>query len=140
MKERAWLVALVVGAGLLIVHAEPAAGAQPVPPLGSAVVHASGGIGDDDPIELEVMRHTHDLQLLFALKGSGAYLADVKVSIYTITGERVLTVPSAGPFFFAGLPSGRYRIDADFRGVLISKSASVKQGGRRDLYFYWERE
>lgn len=141
MKERKGLLSWLVRSGLLMLSIAAAAWASPpVYEFEPAVAHASGGVGDDDPIEIESMRHMHNLQLLFALKGSGAYLADVKVSIYTPAGERVLTALSSGPFFFARLPPGRYRIDADFKGKLISKSASVNQGSRRDLHFYWESE
>ncbi|MBL8395550.1 MAG: carboxypeptidase regulatory-like domain-containing protein [Candidatus Accumulibacter sp.] len=104
------------------------------------VAHASARIGDDDPLEIETLRRTHNLELVFALQGSGAYLADVRVSIRTAAGQTVLAAVSSGPFFFARLPTGQYRIEAEFNGKLHSKSVNVTSGGRRDVHFYWESE
>ena len=104
------------------------------------VAHASARIGDDDPLEIETLRKTHNLELVFALQGSGAYLADVRVGIRTAAGQTVLTTVSSGPLFFARLPAGQYRIDAEFNGKPLSKSVSVTPGGRRDLHFYWAGE
>lgn len=80
------------------------AGAAPARLAAPAIVHASGRIGDDDPLEVETLRQTHNLQVVFALKGSGAYLADVTVSIQTPAGQELLGTQSPGPFFFAPSP------------------------------------
>ncbi len=101
------------------------------------VVHASARIGDDDPLEIEALRRTHNLQLVFAEQGSGAYLADVRVRICGSGGQEVLATLSSGPFFFARLPAGRYRIEAEFNGRVVRRTTRVSQSGLRDLYFYW---
>ncbi|HNC51796.1 MAG TPA: carboxypeptidase regulatory-like domain-containing protein [Accumulibacter sp.] len=134
MKLRHGLFRL--GACALLTVALAARAASPAP----EIAHASGRIGDDDPIEIEAMRQAHNLQVVFALKGSGSYLADVGISIYHSSGEKVLVTRSPGPFFFATLGPGQYRIDAEFKGKTLSKSFAIGQRGRRDLYFYWETE
>ena len=101
------------------------------------VAHASARIGDDDPLEIEALRRTHNLQLVFAEKGSGAYLADVRVRIFGAGGQELLTALSSGPFFFARLAPGRYRIEAEFNGKVVSRTTNVSQSGLRDLYLYW---
>lgn len=120
----------------LLALASAAAAASP----GPEVAHASGRIGDDDPIEIEAMRQAHNLEVVFALKGSGSYLADVRVSIYNSNGVKILATRSPGPFFFATLEPGQYRIDAEFNGKTLSRSFTIAQRGRRDLYLYWETE
>ncbi|MBE2259097.1 MAG: hypothetical protein H6942_07105 [Candidatus Accumulibacter sp.] len=102
--------------------------------------HVSTGIGDDDPIELEALRHDYNLQLVFALKGSGAYLADVKVGIDNAAGERVLAALSPGPLFFVRLPPGQYRVAAEYRGIVLSRSVRLAADRRHDAYFYWQGE
>ncbi len=134
MKLRHGLFRL--GSSALLAVALAAAAASP----GPEVAHASGRIGDDDPIEIEAMRQAHNLEVVFALKGSGSYLADVGVGIYNSRGEKVLATRSPGPFFFATLGPGQYRIDAEFKGKTLTKSFSIAPRGRRDLYFYWEAE
>ena len=137
MTRRKRLRSLLIG--LLMLSTGSATGAPPGSTT-NQIIHVSIGIGDDDPIEIEMMRRLHNLQLVFALKGSGSYLAEVKVDIRNAAGEKVLTALSPGPLFFATLRPGAYRIDAEFRGKVLSRTASVTQGGRRDLYFYWDGE
>lgn len=110
------------------------------PVIAAELVHFSTGIGDDDPIEIEMMRRLHNLQLVFALKGSGSYVADVRVTIYDRAGRKVLTTVSPGPLFFATLVPGQYRIEADFGGRPQARTTTIGQSGRRDLQFYWDGE
>ncbi|WP_291991260.1 carboxypeptidase regulatory-like domain-containing protein [Candidatus Accumulibacter sp. ACC007] len=126
------LLAKFLGASLLSLGVVCAAGA--------AVPYVSGGIGDDDPIEVEAMRNEYNLQLVFVEKGSGAYLADVKVRIQDAAGQTVLDAYSPGPLFFVSLRPGHYRVDAEYNGGVLSKTASVGEGRRRELYFYWPHE
>lgn len=121
-----------LGAGLLTLGVIHAAVVE--------VPYASGGIGDDDPIEVEAMRNEYNLQLVFAEQGSGAYLADVKVRIQDAAGQTVLVAHSPGPLFYVSLRPGRYRVDADYNGGVLSKAVSVGEGRRRELYFYWPHE
>lgn len=139
MKCRHWLLPLVTS--ILLLSRGNALGAPPPAPTAAGeVIHASAGIGEDDAVEVEMMRRLHNLELVFALQGSGSYVADVKVSIYNAAGARVLAAQSPGPLFFATLRPGQYRVDAEFRGRLLSKLTSVAPAGRRDIYFYWESE
>lgn len=141
MKLRFALPTLLVVVGLLLAGPVGAAGSAVAPAAASpAVSHASARIGDDDPVEVEVLRREHNLQLVFALKGSGEYLADVRVGIYRSPGEKILGVVSAGPFFFATLAPGQYRIDAELNGKTLTRSLTMPAKGRRDLYFYWDSE
>ncbi|MCM8597006.1 carboxypeptidase regulatory-like domain-containing protein [Accumulibacter sp.] len=141
MKLRFDLPTLLVVVGLLLVGRAGAVGSAVAPEAASpAVSHASARIGDDDPVEVEVLRREHNLQLVFALKGSGEYLADVRVAIYQSPGEKILGAVSGGPFFFVSLPPGRYRIDAELNGKTLTRSLTMPAKGRRDLYFYWDSE
>ena len=139
MNWRHWLQSLLTS--ILLLAAGQALGASPPLPMAAGeIIHVSAGIGEDDAIEVEMLRRLHNLELVFALQGSGSYVADVKVSIYDAAGARVLAAWSPGPLFFATLRPGQYRVDAEFRGRLLSKVTSVAQAGRRDLYFYWPGE
>ena len=50
------------------------------------------------------------MRLMFALAGSGEYLADVTVKLVDAYGDTVLDAVSDGPLFYARVPPGRYRI------------------------------
>jgi len=122
----------LLAASLLLGAGYPAAATA-----AGGVAHASARIGDDDPLEIEALRRTHNLQLVFAEQGSGAYLADVRVRLFGSGGQEVLAALASGPFFFVRLPAGRYRVEAEFNGRVVSRTTSISQNGIRDLYFYW---
>ena len=113
---------------------------SPLPAVADGIVHFSTGIGDDDPIQIEMMRRLHNPQLVFALRGSGSYVAGVRVVIHDAGGGRVLATLSEGPLFFATLPAGRYRIETDFGARTQVRTTTVGPSGRRDLWFYWDGE
>jgi hypothetical protein len=99
--------------------------------------HASGGIGEDDP--LVAMAGDFNLKLVFAMQGSGEYLADIKVLIADADGHALLKTESPGPHFFVRLPAGTYRISAEFYGKALNKSVAITDRGLQSLYFYWPR-
>lgn len=133
------VLASFLGASLMILSV--AAVAQSASPsAGVGLPQVSVGIGDDDAIAVEALRNEHNLQLVFAEQASGAYLADVKLRIQGAAGEQVLVAHSPGPLFFVTLPTGQYRVDAEYKGQRLSKPARVTEGRRLDLYFYWPQE
>ena len=101
------------------------------------VTYVSGGFGLDERQELDAVAKDYDLKLVFAGKGSGEYLADVKVSIANTKGEKILEAVSEGPWFLAKLPAGRYKVSAESAGHTLTQQARV--GGKRltQLHFYW---
>lgn len=119
-----WLLA--AGQSLAL---EPRADVAKPPP------HASGGIGDDDP--LASMSGEYNLQLVFAMQGSGEYLADIRVLIADVKDRPLLEAESPGPLFYVRLPTGTYRISADFHGTSLRKSVLVTGRGLQSVYFHW---
>lgn len=105
---------------------------------GTGVDFTSAGIGDAD--ELPALAANYNTQLIFALKGSGAYLAGVKVDVRDAAGRQILDVESPGPRFFATLPHGNYRITASYRDRPVHKTISVHELQRRSAVFYWDAE
>lgn len=134
MKRIKRLVLAFLGLAALLPLSAPAADANPnAKAIGD---FASGGVGSDDP--LAALLENYNLQLVFAEKGTGAFLADVNVAIHDVAGRKLLEVASPAPRFFINLAPGRYRIAADFNGKTISKTVSVRELKRRDVYFYWD--
>lgn len=110
------------------------------PTTENGITYVSGGIGEGQAQAMMGMRKDYNLQLTFAIKGTGEYLADVKVNIQDAKGKEILETVSAGPLFYAKLPHGRYKVTAEFNGKPLAKSTNIKAGSARDLYFYWEKE
>lgn len=122
-----------VALSLVLVALWPGAGAA-----GEAegVPHLSGGVGDEELAALRARKAEFNVQLLFAEKGSGSYVAGVKLDIRN-AGGAVLALDSAGPFVLAKLVPGRYWITAESGGKVQSRQFDVRKGQSRSANFYW---
>ena len=72
----------------------------------------SGGITPDEVDTLKDERKQYSVALLTVAKGSGAYLADVHVTITDAKGVAVLDTVMDGPWLLVNLPAGRYKLVA----------------------------
>jgi hypothetical protein len=133
------LTAVLVSLGLLGAAALAPALAQDAlqPETQNGVVFVSGGVGDGSLDEIQAVKHQYNLHLLFAIKGSGQYLADVNVTIKDAQGNAVVAAVSDGPFFLAKLPPGKYSVSAESNGNSQTKTFGLKPGRPLGLSFYW---
>ena len=82
----------------------------------SGVKYLTGGVGLDERAAMQKMAQgNYNLQLVFA-EASGPYLTSVKVEIQSKDGKTLLDIPSTGPWFFAKLPDGQYKITVSHAG------------------------
>jgi hypothetical protein len=98
--------------------------------------YASGGVGESERAELNALSGQFNLRLLFAMQGSGDYLADTKVIIADKRGETVLSATSNGPWFYAQLPPGTYTVEASTPDQTQRQPVTIGTRQSR-LNFYW---
>ena len=96
----------------------------------------SGGVGDDSDARMQSLGKEFNLRLLFAAK-DGHYLADVALTIVNERGVKVLDTTSEGPWLFAALAPGKYRITATYAGTAVSRDTTIPASGRREVFFRW---
>ena len=106
----------------------------------NGILYMSGGIGENQQQSMVQRRKDYTLALTFAMKKTGEYVADVNVLIQNAANQKILETKSTGPFFYAKLPPGKYKVSAELDGKSQSKSTQIKITGLRELYFYWEGE
>ena len=125
------LLSLAVGAGTATAAPDPA-------------VHVrSGGVTVEDFAALNREAASNSFKLVLASKGSGAYLADVDVSVHALPSRRVVFEHrTEGPLLLAELPPGRYEVVAVYDAVRpgaptrISRTVSIGRGlTQMVLYF-----
>jgi hypothetical protein len=88
----------------------------------------SGGVSFDEIDAMNQRATDYTFKLTLAAKGSGAYLADVDVSIVTLPQRTlVLKQRTEGPLLLAALPPGRYEVSATFSDVLPGAAATVRR-------------
>ena len=114
-----------------------------LPPGGSMQVQthqgirfASGGIGLSGRDELQALSPQFNLRLMFAMQGSGNYLASAQVRILNSRGAVVLDATSEGPYFLAQLPPGSYTVEVSALGQTQQQTAQIGQQQSR-LNFFW---
>lgn len=125
-------------------YSDDAAGSDWSPPGGSIKIedyrgirYLSGGIGEGERAELNALSNQFNLRLLFAMQGSGNYLADIRVNILDSRGEVALSAESNGPWFFAQLPPGTYTIEVSIPDQLQRQTVRIEGSRQSQLNFYW---
>jgi hypothetical protein len=117
----------------------PAPAPAPVPAtdVASGVPYISGGIGVSERTEMQEVKSRFNLRLLFAVAGSGSYLADVRVRIDDAAGPTLLEAISQGPWFYASLAPGRYVLRVDNAGQVQTRDIAIPATGAVEQSFYW---
>lgn len=132
---KARIMLLLAAASLMAVHAYGQASMEPRTQGG--VTYISGGIGLDDMEMLRELRPNYNLHLLFASQGSGQYLAEVNVKLLDAKGQTLLDAMADGPYFYAKVSPGKYKIVAQSQGIALSKMIEVSGKGPVSESFYW---
>jgi len=90
-------------------------GAIPALPLpvqsAGGVTYLSGGVGDEELAELKSKEKEFNVHLMMTAPG-GAFVSDVHLRIVDANGAAVLDISNAGPYVYAHVKPGNYKIDA----------------------------
>jgi len=97
----------------------------------------TGGVTDEERNAMRDAASGYNLQVVVAMEGNGAYRADVPVAVEDSHGDPVLMVVTDGPWLFASLPPGRYRVRT---GDGQESSVDVSAGGRSVVVFHSRTE
>jgi hypothetical protein len=94
------------------------------------ITYVTGGVGTEQQATLkDLEQQGFTLKLVFAERGTGAYLANVHVIVADASGRTVLDAMADGPAFYAKLPAGQYRVTAEHAGVRQTHTVSAGRGG-----------
>ena len=88
-----------------------------------------GGIGSDESQAMRAVMKDFPLSLLFA-RASGAYLADVGVTVRDAGGATALSMRASGPVCLVDLPAGRYTVEAESEGVTKTQVVTLGNGSK----------
>ena len=131
-----WLAA-VIGLGALC----PNALAQlPVAKTSDGITYISGGIGDDE--EIQIRRVAKDFGLLLEFtevergKTHGHWSSDVSVTV-KMGAKALLTAQADGPLMVIQLKPGSYVVEAERAGVKLTRRVDVKTGAATRERFVW---
>ncbi len=102
------------------------------------VIFASGGVGNEGKAAMRAVESGYNLRLLFAVEGSGAYLAGVHVRLVDHGGNTLVDTVAEGPYFFANVRPGKYEIVAESQGRTLTRSVEVSPTGAISRALYWQ--
>jgi hypothetical protein len=116
-----------------------AAAQSPLEPRTSSggIPWVSGGVGMDETLALQQMQGDYNLRLLFAVQGSGEYLADIAVIVQSKDGRSILEATAQGPRLLAQVPPGAYTVTAVSGGATQTRHLTVPRTGAVDQAFYF---
>jgi hypothetical protein len=103
----------------------------------NGVKYLTGGVGLDERAAIQKMaKDNYNLQFVFA-EASGPYLADIMVDIQGKDGKQLVDMSAAGPWFFAKLPNGQYKITVIHDGKSEIRHLVVGKNFQR-VIFNWK--
>ncbi len=101
------------------------------------VKYLTGGVGSDERAAMQKMADgNYNLQFVFA-EAAGPYLARIRVKIQDTHGKTFIDVPSSGPWFFAKLPVGQYKITVSHAGKPETQNLNVGKNFQK-VIFNWK--
>lgn len=102
----------------------------------NGVMYASGGVGMDERMDMDAIAKDYNVKMVFA-EAPRDYVSGVKVKIEDHSGKLLLETTSSGPWFFAKLPQGDYRLIASFHHHQEMKNLHVASG-HQAIEFFWK--
>ena len=129
------LVGVLAGAVSVTVTAQQDPGLQIENYQG--VSYISGGVGEGEIDYLKTIARDFNLRLMFATQ-EGKFLADIQVQIRDAKGATVLETVANGPFLYADLMPGTYRVWVSDSSQNFQQAVKVTRGKQARLNFYWK--
>jgi hypothetical protein len=109
------------------------------PQIQGDVEFVSGGVGEHERSFMQSLQGNYNVHILFAIKGTGEYVSDVKVKIMDGGGITVLDTIAAGPKLFVKLSPGRYKLEAERQGRILQETINVPSKKGTTLSLYWPK-
>lgn len=99
-----------------------------------------GGIGQTETEGMEADRSKYSLWVMTAGRKSGAFLADVEVTIVDSKGEEVFQRRLEGPWLMIDLPLGRYEVRSRYGQEAQTRVTTIHPGDHHQIVFYFNVE
>lgn len=102
------------------------------------IAYVTGGVGQDEVAAFRGLASGYNMRATFTT-GSGEYLSGVAVKVARSDGTVVFDATTNGPYLFARLPQGHYRLTANLDGAQRSRDLYVPARGDVRFTLVWPR-
>ncbi|HEY9023627.1 MAG TPA: hypothetical protein VIP05_04940 [Burkholderiaceae bacterium] len=127
--------AALLSASLLALAPPALALTRGASPQGWALL--DGGVGRSEVESMEAERGRYSLWIITAARVSGAYLADVDISITNDKGAKVFERRLEGPWLMIDLPLGRYEVQARLGQESLKRVTTIHRGDHHQMVFHF---
>ena len=104
------------------------------------ISYITGGVGRQEQVFFDEQKPDYNLRFLFAVTGSGSFLSGIPVTIADSSGRILLETVSDGPYLYAKVPPGTYRLSAERAGLVQTRTVRVPARGGVAADFRWAHE
>ncbi|MEW6339688.1 MAG: carboxypeptidase-like regulatory domain-containing protein [Paraburkholderia sp.] len=102
------------------------------------IAYVTGGVGQDEVAAFRGLASGYNMRATFTT-GSGEYLSGVAVQVARSDGTVVFNATSDGPYLYARLPQGHYRLTASLDGAQRSRDLYVPARGGVRFTLVWPK-
>ena len=102
------------------------------------IAYITGGVGAEEAAAMRALASHYSLRARFTANG-GEFVSDVDVRILTSDGRLIFTAVSDGPYLYARVPPGRYRLVAKLDGLERSRNVDIPTRGGITVLLTWPR-
>jgi hypothetical protein len=103
----------------------------------AGVKYVQGGIGKDESDALLRESRNYPLSLVFSGGKANNYVADVDIRVRDAAGKTVLQTNAEGPIVLIDLPAGKYIVDAEYRGDMVTHRIELSGKRSTRVDFHW---
>lgn len=104
----------------------------------NGIAYMSGGIGEEEVLEMRLHAKKFTLNLLFSEGTSGRWVTDVNVNVYNQNDERVFRIVGAKPLLYINLPAGTYTILANNNGEKLRHKLTIEDSVNQKVILNWK--
>ena len=132
-----WIIALMYVLPLVAGSVGAAESIEPLVPQSTEGIHyLSGGVGDEELAQIEAAKSSYNVKILLAER-VGSYVSGVHLTLSSLLGEKLVDIPSAGPFVLLQVPAGTYQIDVSYEGHAQQRRLTLRAEQRQSLVIAW---
>lgn len=131
------VVGRLIAAGLACSLAGPAAALR-VGTTAGGIGWQAGGVTVEERSTMQLTASSYTLWVVTVATKSGAFLADVQITIVDEAGAAVFDHRVGGPWLYVDLPPGRYTVQARLGGAEQRRSTIIHRGDHHQVVFRFD--
>ncbi|REE21490.1 hypothetical protein B0G71_4665 [Paraburkholderia sp. BL27I4N3] len=103
------------------------------------IAYVTGGVGQDEVAAMRSVASGYSMRARFSTS-TGEFVSGVSVRLSQADGKLIFAATSDGPYLYAQVPPGHYRLSATLNGVERSRRVDIPPRGGVNVAMMWPAE